>query len=65
MAEAADLEIVVNLDEVQSIIASELEDWFAPGFWSGPGCAEADSAMVARLLRKAIASLPSPKSIGP
>ncbi len=65
MTEAEAKDIAVNLDDVQAIMASELEDWFAPGFWSGPGCAEADGAMVARMLRKAILSLPSSKSIGP
>ena len=65
MTEREDKQIAVNLDDVQAIMASELEDWFAADILSGPGCAEADSAMVARFLRKAIASLPSSRSIGP
>lgn len=57
--------VVIDLDDVEAVIAAELESWFAPTFWSGPGCAAADGKMLASILRSAIESLPDSKGIDP
>lgn len=58
-------EMIVNLDQAEAIIAEELESWFAPTFWSGPGCAAADGQTLASVLRRTIESLPCSREIDP